>query len=477
MSVGRVFRPGILKNEMVARPLAPAPVSAPAVSRGRWAFAFGRRFLLLLGAGALLAIPSWFDRRAIVAMFAWNLLLLTLWILDLRRMRPGVLEVTRTWKGPLALGVESVVTLGVVNTGAVTLLVRLSDDVPVELRRTLPVLDVEVPDARGTPDTTVQADYAITPVERGDLEVGAVSARCRTQWGLAERWLSCSLEQTVRVYPDLYESRRQAMFLIRSKQVAIEKRRAKVSGLGRDFESLREYQVGDDMRDICWTATARRAKPVTKIYQPERSQAVWIVVDGGRLLRARIDTRMKLDATVDAALALAEVALAAGDRVGFVTYGRAIHRRLAPDRGHPHLRAILDTLATLKPERAEADHAAAAATVLAAQKQRALVVWLTDLSETSAVPDIIESAARLSPQHVVLFALMRQPELTALGAAPPSNEEEMYRVLAAQETLERRDVLLRGLKQRGVLLVDMAPDAPAAALIDQYLSVKDRNLV
>src|SRR5688572_7977170 len=186
---------------------------------------------------------------------------------------------------------------------------------------------------------------------------------------------------------------------------------------------------------------------------------------------------MKLDATVDAALALAEVALAAGDRVGLVTYGRAIHRRLAPDRGHPHLRAILDTLATLKPERAEADHAAAAATVLAAQKQRALVVWLTDLSETAAVPDIIESAARLSPQHVVLFALMRQPELTALGAAPPSNEDDMYRVLAAQETLERRDVLLRGLKQRGVLLVDIAPDAPAAALIDQYLSVKDRNLV
>src|SRR5688572_22747342 len=97
---------------------------------------------------------------------------------------------------------------------------------------------------------------------------------------------------------------------------------------------------------------------------------------------------MKLDATVDAALALAEVALAAGDRVGLVTYGRTIHRRLAPDRGHPHLRAILDTLATLKPERAEADHAAAAATVLAAQKQRALVVWLTDLSETAASCDL-----------------------------------------------------------------------------------------
>lgn len=433
---------------------------------------------MLLGAGVVLAVPSWIDRRAIAAMFAWNLLLLVVWVLDLRRIRPGVLEITRSWKGPLAIGVESAVTLSVSNSGSSSLSVALIDDVPSDLRRTLPAVRLELaPAAAGGDAASAPSEYAITPSCRGDIEVGPVSLRCQTSWGLAERWLSAPLEQTVRVYPDLYESRRQAMFLIRSRQVALEKRRARVSGLGRDFESLREYRAGDDVRDICWTATARRAKPVTKVYQPERSQAVWIIVDGGRLLRARIETRMKLDATVDAALALAEVALAAGDRVALITYGRSIHQRLAPDRGHHHLRAILDALATLQPERAEADHAAAVAAVLAAQKQRALIVWLTDLSETSAVPDIIESAARLSPQHVVLFALMRQPEITALGNAQPSSEEEMYRVLAAQETLERRDVLLRGLRQRGVLLVDIAPDAPAAALIDQYLRVKDRNLV
>ena len=459
---------------MIARPLAPVAVSATAISRRRWGVAFGRRFLVLLGAGIVLAIPSFIDRRAIVAMFAWNALLLLAWALDLRRMQPGTLDVTRAWGGPLALGVGGVVTLSLANRGPVALDVTLIDDVPTDLRRTLPALDLSVPAGELE---NLSGTYDILPARRGDLELGPVSLRCRTAWGLAERWLTAPVEQAVRVYPDLYESRRQAMFLIRSKQVAVEKRRAKVSGLGRDFESLREYQAGDDVRDICWTATARRAKPVTKVYQPERSQAVWIIVDSGRLLRARIEARMKLDATVDAALALAEVALAAGDRVGLVTYGRAIHHRLAPDRGHQHLRAVLDTLATLQPERAEADHAAAAAVILAAQKQRALVVWLTDLSETSAVPDIIESAARLSPQHVVLFALMRQPEMTALGSAEPTTEDEMYRILAAQETLERRDVLLRGLRQRGVLLVDIDPSAPAAAVIDQYLSVKDRNLV
>ena len=458
---------------MIARPIAPVAVTAAAESRRRWPFGFTRRFLLLLAAGAVFAVPAWVDGRAIAVMFAWNALLVITWAIDLHRMVPGSIEVTRSWRGPLALGIPSVVTLRTVNTGRVNLVAVLTDDVPGDMRRTLPTLAAQVT-AGGDPST---AEYEVRPTRRGDHQLGPVSLRCRTPWGLAERWLSAPLEQTVRVYPDLYEARRHAMFLIRSKQVAIEKRRARASGLGRDFESLREYQAGDDVRDICWTATARRSKPVTKVYQPERSQAVWIVVDGGRLLRARIESRMKLDATVDAALALAEVALAAGDRVGLITYGRAIHHRLAPDRGHQHLRAILETLAMLQPERAEGDHAAAASAVLAAQKQRALIVWLTDLSETAAVPDVIESAARLSPQHVVLFALMRQPEITTLGGAEPATEEEMYRVLAAQETLERRDVLLRGLQHRGVLLVDIDPGAPAAAVVDRYLSVKDRNLV
>jgi uncharacterized protein (DUF58 family) len=274
---------------MIARPIAPVAISAAAVSRQRWPFGFTRRFLLLLATGAVFAVPAWVDRRAILLMFAWNVLLFITWALDLRRMVPGNVEITRTWKGPLALGVPNTVTLGVLNRGPVDLVVALTDDVAGALRRDVPVLTVDLPSS----DDVATTSYDVLPASRGDLEIGAVSVRCRTVWGLAERWLSAPLEQTVRVYPNLYESRRQAMFLIRSKQVAIEKRRAKVSGLGRDFESLREYQAGDDVRDICWTATARRSKPVTKIYQPERSQAVWIIVDGGRLLRARIESRWR----------------------------------------------------------------------------------------------------------------------------------------------------------------------------------------
>ena len=267
------------------------------------------------------------------------------------------------------------------------------------------------------------------------------------------------------------------MYLVRSRQIAIEKRRARAAIIGREFESLREFRDGDELRDVCWTATARRGRLVTKVYQPERSQAVWLVVDGGRLLRARIGQRMKLDAMVDAALAISEVAMTAGDRVALITYGGVLRQQLPPERGPRHLRAIIEALATHKAESSEADHGAAAAAVLAAQKQRALVIWLTDLADTAGVPDVIDGAVQLSPRHLVVFTVMREPELVALAAASPRTAADMYRGLAAQESTDRRALQLRAVRQRGVLALEVPPGDLVPALVNQYLSVKERSLV
>ena len=457
---------------MIARPLSPQPASASSRPAGPWPFGFGPVFFWLLAAGLVLLVPAWTDPRAVALLLGWNALVLALWVADVRRIPAATVHVTRTWPTTLALGVRSRVEVQVANDGPLPVRISFVDDVPGALTRSLPTGELTV-----APRDVGTTAYPIRPGQRGDLAIGSVAMRCQSPWRIGERWLEAPALQTVRVYPDLFESRRQAMFLIRSRQMALEKRRARASVLGRDFESLRDYQPGDDVRDVCWTATARRAKLVTKVYQPERSQAVWILVDGGRLLRARLGDRMKLDAMVDAALALAEVAMLAGDRVGLVTYGQRVHQRLAPGHGHPHLRMILDALATAPADPAEGDHAGAAAAVRSSQKQRALIVWLTDLAETAAIPDVVEQATQLSPQHVVVFALIRQSEMNALAAQPPATEAAMYRVLAAQETLERREALLRGLRQRGAFVLDLPPDAPAAAVIDQYLTVKERNLV
>ena len=458
---------------MIARPLVPPRMAATATAVRRLPYAFGPRFFLLLAVGLVFVVPAWLDRSALAALFAWNLAVLVLWRVDLSRIPSGDgLEVARVWNAPLALGAASRVAVEVHNHTRRPVSVDVVDDVPAALRHTLPEARLAV---RG--GGTGRIEYDVAPSSRGDAALGDIALRVRTPWSIAERWLAAAARQTVRIYPNLDDARAQSMFLLRSRQVALEKRRSRVAGLGRDFESLRDYQPGDEARDICWTATARRARPVTRVYQPERSQAVWIIVDGGRLLRARTGDRMKLDGLVDAALGLANVALTAGDRVGLLAYGRRIHARLAPGRGGHHLRTLVDALATLPAESAEADHATAAAVVMGAQRQRALIVWLTEVAETAGVPDVIEGAARLAPRHVVLFAVHRPTELHEVADRAPSSEAGLYRMLASHEMLTRREVLLGGLRQRGVLVLEMDPGAPTAALIDQYLTVKERNLI
>ncbi len=455
------------------RPLVPASARAPAAVVRRWPYGATPWCLALLAAGLLILVPAWLDRRAALAFVAWDLAVLAAWFADLRRLPvPGRLEVTRLWPAALSLGTPARVRIVLANRGAIPIRARLTDDVHPALRRTLPERTCGVP-AGGDAETA----YDVEPCARGDATMGGVFLRYRSAWGLAERWAAAPLAQAVRVYPDLHGARRQAMFLVRSRQIAIEKRRARAPMIGREFESLREFREGDEWRDVCWTATARRARLVTRVYQPERSQAVWIVVDGGRLLRARVAGRTKLDAMVDAALAISEVAMTAGDRVALITYGGAVRQQLAPGRGPRHLRAIVEALAVHEAEPAEADHAAAAAAVLTAQKPRALVVWLTDLEDTAGVPDVIDGAVRLSPRHVVLFGVLRDPELAALAASTPETPDDMYRVLAAQESADRRAVQLRSVRQRGVLAVEVPPGDLVPSLVSQYLTVKERSLV
>jgi uncharacterized protein (DUF58 family) len=453
--------------------LAPAPKTAAVEARERFRFSLTARSVTLLGLGLIWILPALIDRRALLLMAGWDAIVLALAFVDLSRLpRPSELRVTRRWSAPLTIGTPATVSLTLENEGATSVSIGAADYVAPALCRDLP--RVQAIAARSAP---AEVTYDVQPRERGDLTAGDVALAWTSAWGLAERWGLAPLGQTVRVYPSLAEGRDEAMYLIRSRQIALEKRRTKFAGAGREFESLRDYRDGDEQRDVCWPVSARRRRLVTKVYQPERSQAVWVLLDAGRLLRARVRDRTMLDVTATAALTIAQVALGSGDRVGLLAYGRRLQHRLAPARGRGHLRGVVEALATVRADGVDADHAAAMAALHVAQKRRALIVWLTEIAETAGTPDVIEQAMAVSSRHVVLFAVMRQPELHALAGSAPASVAEMYRVVAAQEALERREGLLHGLRQRGALVLEASPEELSGGVVDRYLEAKERGLI
>jgi uncharacterized protein (DUF58 family) len=482
---------------MISSSLHPEPICAACVPRGRFAFGLTQRTIWLLAAGLLFALPGFFRATWGYGMLAWDSLVLLAAVLDgLRLPLAQQISIERSWSNAPALDSETEIQLAVEHSAQTILECHLVDDLPDAL-----VAAPATHDLRVFPRIRATLRYKIEPRDRGDVRAGAVYIRYASPLGLVERWAMAPLEQPVRVYPALRQGEDQEIFLARGRQIELQLRRARERGLGRDFESLREYLEGDDLRDVCWTATARRGQLVTRRYQTERSQAVWIVLDAGRLLRGRIlaqsevesahatepvsergsnfDRRghSKLDYACSTAVALAQLALFSGDRVGLLVYGQNVQQRVLPGRGHAHLRQIVEALSQARAELSEADHLRATATLNRWQPRRALILWITDLAETAIRPEVIDGAMQLLHRHVLLFVAMAQPDVAAIANARPKNVEEMFRASAAQELTTRRELLLARLRDQGALTLDLDPAQVTSAVLNQYLRVKERAMV
>ena len=457
----------------IPRPLEPPPVEAAASPRGRFGGGAGPRFFLLAGAGLAWIIPALWNRTFLYAMLLWDCLLLVAFFLDWFRLpRPRQLTVRREWHSPLSIGVNSQLSLSINNHSGVALQIKLMDELPPSPWHKFETVSMAIP-----PRTTQKALLHYTPGARGDRKTGRVFLRYQSPLQMAERWAVADLVQTVRVYPNFEYARKSAVYLARSRQIELQMRMMRLRGLGSDFESLREYRDGDELRNVCWTAAARRGKLVTKTFRVERSQAVWIVLDCGRLMRARTSGFSKLDRAVDAALCLTQLALYSGDRVGLLAYGRTINQRVVPGRGAAQMRHIVEQLALVGEEVPEADHIRAAASLLTLQKQRGLIIWISDLAESAMTPEVIEAAGLMLSRHLLLFAVIAQPELKQQARHRPASSQDMYQVVAAQEMVYRRDLLLGRLRERGALCMEVEPSRISGAILNQYLAVKERNLI
>jgi uncharacterized protein (DUF58 family) len=450
--------------------MVPETVGAHARPFNRIGVAFGPRFFVLLAAGLMWIGPALFEWRFVYAMAGWDVLVVLAWLLDVWRLpAPADLMLRRSWLAPSALSVRSHVRLTLVNGSAATIRTTILDAVPHQLRPEPPSVRLNA-----GPHGEVEAEYWVGPAARGEMAIGDAYIRYQSPLRIAERWAQAGIAQTIVTYPNLDEARRESVYVMRSQRIEMERRSRRRRGAGRSFESLREHQSGDEIRDICWTASARRGKLVTRVYEIERSQPIWIVIDAGRLMRARVAEVTKLDHAVNAALTLSQVALGSGDRVGLLAYGRRIGHCLPAARGSSHLRRIIEDLAHVRAEESEADHLLAAGRLLTSQKRRSLIVWITDVPDTAMTPEVVTAASQLMGHHLVLFVVIGQPDLQRVAMRKAATADEMYETAAAQEVAHRRDVLLARLRSQGALALE-ADTKLSPALVNAYLDVKQRN--
>lgn len=436
-------------------------------------FFFSARFFLVFLSASVLLIPLYFIYPAGLAVPAALDCLILLAALADFFLAPSVREMLleRPLPHPLAVDRPNEIAVAVGNRTGRTVTMLIRDDVPAWCStQHLPI------QASVAPGSETRLTYRITPHERGNGEFGNlyfwVLGPLRLVWKRGE----IAAETTVKLYPGLALIEKERIKLRRPgalDPVRLMWRR----GQGTEFDSLREYAVGDDSRLVHWATSARKGKLMVRQNRVERSQTIFLVLDAGRMMTARVRGRTKLDHALNAALLLAYAALRLGDKVGVMAVARELLTFIAPSNASGQFGRILDATYALEPRMEEPRFYLALSDLSLKLKRRSLVIAFTDLVDERASEGLLRYSLGLLPRHLSLVVAMSDTELVELADGMPEDTRDLYRQGVAAEMLERREGILGRLKSAGAMVVDTPPEKISADVLDRYLSIKTRNLL
>ena len=310
----------------------------------------------------------------------------------------------------------------------------------------------------------------LRPTRRGDKMAGKVTVRSVGPLGLAARQGGRVVPWTIRVLP-AFLSRKHLPEKLSRLRALDGQHRSLLRGQGSEFDSLREYVIGDDVRSIDWRSTAKRSDVVVRTWRPERDRRIVLVLDTGRTSAGRVAGVPRLDAAMDAALLLAALASRAGDRVDLLALDRTVRARVLGASRSDVLPLMTDAMALLDPELAESDGSLIASTLLTTARQRCLVVLLTDLNSAALELGLLPTIGLLASRYRVLVAATADPRLTELSSAR-GDAAAVYHAAAAERARAERARIAALLTRRGVDVVDAPPGELAPALADAYLTLK-----
>jgi uncharacterized protein (DUF58 family) len=438
-------------------------------------FVFSRRFYILLAFGLVPLSLSWNLPVLRWAVLLFDAGLVAAAVVDYFIIRKKIegLELERRLGRRLAIGEKAKVSLAIANDSSATLHLDIKDEHPPEMR----LDDEREASITLRPRATAEFYYFVTPPRRGRYSFGRTAVRFLSKFGLVWCQTDLGQPQDVKVYPNMRRAREIELKALGARSFLAIQRRSALRGEGREFESMRDYVRGDELRHVSWTATARRSKLTTRQYQIERDQTVLIAIDSGRLMTGRIENETKFETAIHAALALMSACSRSGDYCGLLVFGRRVKRYLPPKRGIDHIDAVLEALYDLEPEFIEPSYARSFQFVSSNSKKRSLVVILTDLVDKDSSRDLINSLKLLRPRHLPLVVTIGDRDLNAAVSEKPSDVTDVFKQSAAEEIIHERETALRMVESLGGLALDVTTQTLGPKLVETYLRIKERGLL
>ncbi len=356
---------------------------------------------------------------------------------------------------------------------------RFGISLPASIQSDCEVFSMEIPKA----GTWYRLGWDVVPSECGKYCLNACCVECSSRLGLWWVRRQLAVEVEMRVYPDLRRERRAAASLFLNRGDYGGHVFSKV-GKGREFEQLRDYIRGDTYQDIHWKTTAKRQAPVTKVYQIERTQEIYVVLDSSRLSARRVaqpgsgECVTLLERYGTCALLLAVAAESQGDLFGLIEFGSRPHLLLKASRGKAHFDTCRNALYTLLPEEASPDFQELVSFIRTRLRKRALLVFLTSLDDEAEAERFKESISLLSRHHLIVVNTLAPTSAAPLFSGEKAGSvPELYERLGGHFAWRKLHELERHLRSLGVRLNLLENEQMGANLVTQYMRIKQRQLI
>ena len=319
--------------------------------------------------------------------------------------------------------------------------------------------------------------FELTARRRGTVEVERLWVRYSSPLGLWNRTSTFEIGAELSVLPDLPMVRVLALRFYSDPTFRAGLKIEKYLGDGTEFDSLKEFAVGEDHRSVDWKASARHRKLLTRQFRAERNHQVVLAVDSGHLMSEVIDGAPKLDHALNSALLLAYVCLKSGDRVGFFSFDSKVGPRLEAVRGVGALNELVNVTSRVAYSYEETNFTLGLTTLTQTLRKRSLIVLLTDFADTVTSELMFENIDRLGRRHVILFVSIRDPLLKNETRVPPESPMDLHRAVVAGGLLRERATVHRRLHRAGIRPLDVEPHEIGPELIANYLDIKRRERV
>ena len=364
-------------------------------------------------------------------------------------------------------GDENVVRIRVENNYRFPIRVEVIDEIPFVFQRRDVSFETDIPQAEAK---TIR--YSLRPTRRGVYGFGRVRVFVASPIGLLRRRFTCCEAHDVKVYPSFLMLHQYELLAISNNLTEMGIKRIRRVGHHTDFEQIKDYVTGDDYRTINWRATARLSRPMVNVYQDERSQQIFSIIDKGRVMQQAFQGMTLLDYAINASLALSFVAMRKEDRAGLITFADKTDTFVAADRRPGHINKLMETLYAEQTDFEETDFSALSVAIGRHISKHSLLVLYTNFMGQVSLQRQLPFLQQIARRHRLLVVFFDDVELQEFIESPIHNDEERCQHEVAEKFAAEKQLISATLRQYGILSLLTTPQALTVDVINRYLAIR-----